>query len=142
MTLTEFQLIAFMGLSGILFALGGTTWTGWRRYVLPVCTLAFLLLKGVPLWRALPACLFQGWIFSQGYGVNFSWPHRILVACGFSVPAAIALSPSIWTLATPAWFLSMFILSNTPAFAAQVPWKLVEFGTGVVVSFTFVGASK
>lgn len=136
----EVRYIIFMALSGILFALGGTISTDIRRIWLPACTCVFLLVSGVPWWRALPACLFQWWIFNQGYGVRFGWFHRVLVACGFAVPAVIALKPTIWTLLTPAWFAGMFLLSNTPAVASQVPWKLVEFSTGVFISFTFIGA--
>jgi hypothetical protein len=136
----EISFIAFMALSGILFALGGTVSTDIRRVWLPVCTFVFLLASGVPWWRALAACVFQWWIFSQGYGERFSWAHRALVAGGFAVPAVIALKPTVWTLLTPAGFLGMFVLSNSPTVAGQVPWKLVEFGTGVLVSFTFIGA--
>lgn len=138
--MAEGSYIAFMALSGLLFALGGTLSTDIRRVWLPICTFAFLLLHHVPWWRALPACLFQAWIFSQGYGERFTWAHRALVACGFSLPAIIAAKPTLWTALAPAWFLGMFFLSNTPAVASQVPWKLVEFGTGVFISFTFIGA--
>ena len=140
--MAELRYIVFMALSGVLFALGGTLSTDIRRVWLPWCTLGFLLLSGVPWWRAIPACWFQWWIFCQGYGVRFDWTHRALVACGFAVPAIVALKPTIWTVAVPAWFLGMFYLSNLALTASQAPWKLVEFGTGVVISFSFIGALK
>jgi len=138
--MTEGSYIVFMAFSGLLFALGGTISTDIRRTWLPLCTFVFLLINHVPWWRALLACLVQSWIFSQGYGQSFSWTHRALVAFGFVLPAIIAAKPTVWTLLAPAWFLGMFCLSNTPAVASQVPWKLVEFGTGVFLSFTFIGA--
>lgn len=82
----EVSYIVFMALSGILFALGGTFSTDIRRTWLPVCTVVFLLISGVPWWRALPACLFQWWIFSQGYGVRFDWLYRALVCSSSPTP--------------------------------------------------------
>jgi len=138
--MVEIGYVVFMAVSGVLFALGGTISTDIRRTWLPVCTFVFLVVSKVPWWRALAACLFQSWIFNQGYGVRFSWTQRTLVACGFTLPAIIASQPTLWTVLMPAWFLSMFYLSNHSAMASQVPWKLVEFGTGVFISFTFLGA--
>ena len=37
--MTELKMIAYMGLGGILFALGGTTSVEWKRIGLPICTL-------------------------------------------------------------------------------------------------------
>lgn len=138
--MTELKLIAYMGVCGILFAFGGTIDPVWRRIGIPVATAVFLVVGGATWWRILPAMLFQWWILSQGYGQHSTWLQRTLVAIGFALPAVITLKPTIWTALTPAWFLSMYWLSNSQTFASQVPWKLVEFGTGVFISFTFVGA--
>jgi hypothetical protein len=138
--------ILIIGLSGILFALGGTWITDkidgqkWiRRYLLPVTIGLILLILNIDWWRCLGLSLLSIGAFSLGYGDKADWWKwegsrypKWFTACMIPLPTLfIGFSPLIF--AYPLFFLGMFYIGKWN-------WKIAEFAFGAGFGACVVGA--
>lgn len=124
--MTEWLMIAAMGASGILGAIGGTGFKWARRYILPISLGIIAWKAGFKLWRCILLAVGLSVAFCLPYGESTVWAIKVAVAASYALPTLI-LGVSAWQLITPAMFLLLFWLSNTPATAAMFPWKICEF---------------
>ena len=127
----ELKLILMLLNGGGLWALGGTVWTGWRRYILPVVLFLLLCWSGITWYFALLAmCVLSG-VAHLGYGASIPYWRKFLVGCSYSLPS-LCLGYSIWVFIVPAVFIGTFALSNWRPTAGAFPWKVCEFIVGTV----------
>lgn len=156
-----------MGLSGILFAAGGTEinqkvggWKWLRRILLPV--LLGLCLKfalDVETWKTVLFVLTSAGALSLGYGDKADWwkwriDHVIesgikerhfvginypkwFTACMIPLPT-LFIGFSLWIFTYPLIFLGVFALQNN----TKTSWKIFEFIAGAWLGVCLVGALK
>lgn len=130
-------MIVYVPLGAFLFALGGTTWKGWRRWIFPMATLVFLAVSGIALWKALLACGLLAGVLHLGYGESHPWvPDKLMVALSYTIPSLV-IGSSLWNLILPPSFFLMFLGSNY-VFQKSFPWKIVELMAGAMLAVTFV----
>lgn len=131
--MTEYLQILTVTLSASLWALGGTCWKPWRRYVLPAILCAITLYSGVEPWKSgLMAVLLAG-TASMGYGDGRTWLQRFCVGCTYSI-ATLPLGFTVWQIITPIVFISTFWLSKREA--EGFTWKICELLTGAMIGVT------
>lgn len=139
--------IAIMGLSGVLFAVGGSWITDkidgqkWvRRILLPVL-LGFILYFAlhVDWWRCIAFSVLSVGALSLGYGDKADWWKwegsrypKWFTACMIPLPTLFIG----WSWLLPAYpfvFLAMFVVG-------KINWKLFEFFAGAFFGGCVVGA--
>jgi hypothetical protein len=135
--MSEWLLMAAMGGGGALWAIGGTGYKWARRLVLPLYLAGIALLSHVLWWKATLACLLSILAFSLGYGEGKTYLYRFAVGIGFVVPTMI-IHWSLWQAIVPVVWITLFALSNWPPTERQFPWKIVEYGTGCIVSIAWL----
>ena len=134
-------MIVSMGLSGILFAIGGTGWKPARRFILPIILGAIALISGVIWYKAVIMAVGLIIAFCLPYGERTPYWGKFLVGCAFVAPTAI-LGFSWWQIITPICFIVMFKLSNTKGTSNIFFWKAVEFITGSLIGITVASFIK
>lgn len=147
---SEWWYIIIMGLSGILFAAGGTQVSDkidgqkWiRRIALPVSLgLTLWLCFGVDWWRCVAFSVASFGAFSLGYGDKSDWwkwegSHypKWFTACMIPLPT-LFIGFSLWIFTYPLIFLGVFALQKY----TKVSWKIFEFIAGAWFGVCLVGA--
>lgn len=131
----EWLMIASMGLSGTLFAIGGTGFKPARRFILPFILGLIAFLGGVLWWKCLIVWGGLTGAFCLPYGSKTPYWLKFLVGITFILPT-LALGFTIWQIITPIAFILMFFLSNWKNTANEFTWKIVEFLTGTLIGVT------
>lgn len=133
----ELVMIAFMALSGILFALGGTTNKLWRRLGVPASVYGYLLYSGINPIISLVIGILLVVAMSLGYGETKPYWYKFLVACSYVAPSLlIGFTP--WQIIVPVMFTTMFYLSNNKITEKYFKWKIVEFLIGVLIAVNYI----
>ena len=140
----EIIMIVVMGLSAILFSLGGTgNWAFanklWRRIGVPLTIFFGCLIWNPTWWFLLIACALLALACFSGYGEKKSWWFRIIVFAGFYLPSLL-VGFSWWVVIAPVLTCLMFLASNWLPLAKTFYWKCVEFNYGALIAITFLGA--
>ena len=134
----EHYIMWYLALSGVLFALGGTTNKAWRRYALPILTAGFLYAMGIDPYASCIAGGIQAGVTCLGYGDDHTWEDRALVAMSYSLPSLV-IGLTIWQGILPLGFLFMFYFSNR-LFQKDFLWKVCESFAGFLMAASVVGA--
>ncbi len=134
----EHYIMWYLALSGVLFALGGTTNKAWRRYALPLLTTGYIISTGVDPYIAIGAGAVQAGVLTLGYGDSHPWWEKGIVALSYSAPSLV-VGLTIWQAIMPIAFLTMFYCSKH-LFQQDFLWKVVESFTGFIMAATVIGA--
>lgn len=135
----ELLYIAIMGLSVILFALGGTGFKWARRFLLPSLLGVCLYFIGVNIIQILLSMGILCGAMCLGYGESTNWPLKFFVGVSYAMPSLI-LGYSLWVFIVPVAFIAMFFLSNWDATKKSFTWKLVEGAYGFLIAASLIGA--
>ncbi len=146
----EWWHIIIMGVSGMLFAAGGTEisqkvggWKWIRRILLPVSLgLILYFALNIDWWRCLGLVLVSAVAFSLGYGDRSHWWKwdgsrypKLFTACMIPLPT-LFIGFSLWIFTYPLIFLGVFALQNK----TKTSWKIFEFVAGSWFGVCLVGA--
>lgn len=131
----EYALMILPSISWLLFSLGGKTWKGWRRYILPLVYLAFMLTYGIAVNRACLVTLLAIFMFCLGYGESKPYWYKFLVGYGYGL-ISTPIGVSFWNYLTPIAFISLFWLSNNKPFSNIFVWKICEGFIGLLIGLT------
>lgn len=125
--------ISLPPLGWALYALGGTTWKGWRRYVYPLVLGLALFWHGTAWWAAaLTAGCFSA-VCHLGYGDAHAWPWRVLVGLLMGLSLAPLGGPwGVWLVPSAAFLLTFWVSRRWDAW----PWKLSEGLVGLTHAIT------
>jgi hypothetical protein len=138
---TEWQMIALMATSGVLFAVGGTGYKWARRFLLPAVFGAFNLYQGVSWWQCLGFTVGLSAVLHPGYGDRANYWKRALLFTGYGV-VYFWLGFTWWIVIIPPLFLGIFTLSNWKGTAEAFFWKGCEFLWGVILALAFIDSLK
>ena len=133
----EFLEIAILGLSGMLFALGGTHIKAWRRIVLPAALFGYLMGSGIGLLVALVVSVFLLIGLCFGYGEKVPYWEKGLIGLSWTLPRLL-IGWTPWIVITPLVWVLLFWLSNQKTTEKFFRWKMVEFITGVLIGVTYL----
>lgn len=126
----EMYMVVVPAVSWLLFALGGTTNKGWRRYALPlfywlVCTLEDRM-------GAIFVGMLAMIVFSLGYGDGSKWEKRLAVFASYGL-ISLPIGWSAWNVITPIDVTLLYLLSNYKKTASTFVWKICEGMMGALV---------
>lgn len=139
--MAEWLMVAIMGISGILFAAGGTDIPGiggqkWiRRFLLPVVAALICFFAGFHWIRCVVLLVLLIAALHLGYGIKVPYWRKILTFCSYSI-ATLALGFSYWQLLSPALIALIFLLSNYKLTSSTFVWKICEFLMGSLIGIT------
>lgn len=139
--MNEWYMIAYMALSGVLFAAGGTGQKVFRRYLKPCLNFGFLLLFGVNVWIALAISWLRMIAYHFGYGEKTSYEYKLLILLSYFLPSLL-IGFTWWVILSPIAAIIGFWLSNFKPTEKDFKWKLWEFSVGVLESYCDMGAIK
>ena len=124
-------------ISSVLWALGGTYWKPYRRFILPVVFLIFSFIYNskIKLWRRISSCLLAMVAFSLGYGNGHSWLYRFGIGTTYSL-SSISYGIGAFQIITPILFFATFYLSNN-FFQSVFVWKICEAIVGFSVGLMY-----
>ena len=134
--MNEWMMMAYVTLSSLFFAVGGTGFKWVRRFLLPALTFGYLYYAGT---NYIIALLVSGMLCAGlhlGYGEGRSYLVRALVGFSWVAPAFI-LGQWVFPILTPIIWVFLFSLSNQDLTERQVPWKAVELTAGLLIGITY-----
>jgi hypothetical protein len=128
-------MMAAIGISPILFMLGGFRWKWLRRYVLPILLGIIAYLAQFPILNCLGYALGLAIALCLPYGERTPYWLKFVVLCAFSAPSLL-LGFTAWQIVTPIVLIALFKLSNLSETSGFVPWKIWEGVAGGLVGIT------
>ena len=139
--MTEWIFIIMMVAGVGLFAAGGTGPKWARRYVLPACIAAGLIILGVSWWQSIIAGGLMILAFVLPYGSESmpSYWSKFLVGCTYVLPSLV-LGFTLWTVMVPILFVTIFWLSNWDKTQDAFTWKICEGYFGFLVVTSIIAA--
>lgn len=138
--MNEISIMIYLPLTGFLFAFGGYREKGWRRWGIPILTAAFLIHSGIQPMRAILASGILAGVLTLGYSPERkTWLVISMIACAYSIPTAI-IGWTIFIVILPVFFVAGLWMSNSKWFHKDVPHKVWEFGVGVLIAMSMIGA--
>lgn len=128
--MNEMTVMVMLGLSPILFMLGGYRWKWLRRFVLPALYLSVCLFSGVLWWKAVLCGLAAVAVNCLGYGESIHWSVRTPVFIALASPALV-INWNLW------WLVLLFgAVGETSLFYLSrkfqwFTWKIWEAVSGL-----------
>jgi len=135
----ELWMVILPALSGMLFALGGTTisdkiegqkWA--RRFLLPFLLGIAVFVGGFKPWQGAGVAIMAIGSFHMGYGEKTPWALKLAVFCLYGA-ISLPFGVSWWNPITAVGCFILFILSNIRLTASTLVWKVCEFFFGALV---------
>ncbi len=139
--MAEWLMVAVMGISGILFAAGGTDIPGiggqkWiRRFILPFAVSLICFFAGFAPYRCIILLVLLSASLHLGYGTKVPYWRKILTFCSYSI-ATLALGFSYWQILSPILITLIFWLSNQKWSSNTFVWKIAEYLIGSLIGIT------
>jgi hypothetical protein len=133
--MTEYWMIAAMGLGGICFAIGGTGWKPARRFLLPIILGFVALFNGFSWQMCLGYALTQSIVLCLPYGERTPYWAKFLVFLSYPLPS-LFFGFTWWQPITAVVCFGCFCFSNWKPTAQTFFWKACEFIMGASIGIT------
>ena len=130
---------------GGLFALGGTTWKPWRRYVLPVALGVCLYSLGIDFVHVALSMGILCAVLHLPYGDSLTCYGRVVVfstygiPCLFIAPTGAWVQWNWWAILLPALVSLGSWASRSKALERVIVHKIWEYGTGFLIACSLFG---
>ena len=133
--MTEWLMIACMGIGGVGFAVGGTGFKWVRRYLMPLLLGGIALISGIIWWKCLAMAVSMIVALSLPYGDRTPYWLKFIVFMTYPA-STLWLGLSWWQPITALVCFGVFCLSNWKPTENTFVWKICEFIMGSSIGIT------